>query len=276
MPYAHYDPDSSSWRTSQLSLLEDSTSSSVTFTKAGSMRSGRLYERPTLVQRTGVNVSSSSLMPTPQSRDYKGVPADGFNQSNLVRTVERMLPTAVVTDSFGARNRTSGRSNPDSNHHDGVTLNDWIRLLPTARSTDGPKGGPGQVNGRGIPDSLPAIGALLPTPVVNDMGEGKTPEKWDAWTEEMRSRHTNGNGHGKSLAIEAQRLLPTPSSADGTGGRVYRDDFCSTTGKKQDGTKTQVTLAHAIKLTGAISPLPSDGGNEPSDGPLPLPLWTDD
>jgi DNA (cytosine-5)-methyltransferase 1 len=46
---------------------------------------------------------------------------------------------------------------------------------------------------------------LLPTPAVNDMGAGKTPQEWDEWTDAMRERHGNGNGHGKSLSIEAQR-----------------------------------------------------------------------
>ena len=65
--------------------------------------------------------------------------------------------------------------------------------------------------------------SLLPTPAVNDMGEGKDVDAWDAWTERMRAAHGNGNGHGKSLAIEAQRmLLPTPSVADVTGGRKSR------------------------------------------------------
>lgn len=59
---------------------------------------------------------------------------------------------------------------------------------------------------------------LLPTPVVNDMGEGKTVERWDEWTEDLKSRHGNGNGHGDSLAIQAQRMLPTPTTADGKGG----------------------------------------------------------
>lgn len=66
---------------------------------------------------------------------------------------------------------------------------------------------------RGEPD-----GALLPTPVTNDMGAGKTVEGWDAWTDAMRAKHGNGNGHGKSLAIEAQRLLPTPRAQDGPKG----------------------------------------------------------
>lgn len=47
---------------------------------------------------------------------------------------------------------------------------------------------------------------LLPTPAVNDMGKAYTPEEWDAWTERMKAAHGNGNGHGKSLEIEAARL----------------------------------------------------------------------
>jgi DNA (cytosine-5)-methyltransferase 1 len=46
------------------------------------------------------------------------------------------------------------------------------------------------------------------------MGEGKTVEAWDEWTGKMREAHGNGNGHGKSLAIEAQRLTVTPQEED--------------------------------------------------------------
>ena len=65
---------------------------------------------------------------------------------------------------------------------------------------------------------------LLPTPAVNDMGAGKTPPQWDEWTARMKADHGNGNGHGKSLEIEAQRLLPTPAASDGpNGGRGEAD-----------------------------------------------------
>jgi DNA (cytosine-5)-methyltransferase 1 len=53
---------------------------------------------------------------------------------------------------------------------------------------------------------------LLPTPAVNDMGAGKTVGQWDDWTARMQAKHHNGNGHGKSLAIEALRLLKTPTA----------------------------------------------------------------
>lgn len=96
-------------------------------------------------------------------------------------------------------------------------------LLPTPRATDGTKGGPGQRGSSGDL-MLPSAVALLPTPAVNDMGDGKTSEAWDEWTADMQARHGNGNGHGKSLAIEAQRLLPTPTSqaAKHAGGDTDR------------------------------------------------------
>lgn len=42
------------------------------------------------------------------------------------------------------------------------------------------------------------------------MGAGYDVESWEAWTARMKSAHGDGNGHGKSLHIEALRLLPTP------------------------------------------------------------------
>jgi hypothetical protein len=44
------------------------------------------------------------------------------------------------------------------------------------------------------------------------MGAGKTVEKWDSWTAEMKARHGNSNGHGKSLSIKVRKLLPTPTA----------------------------------------------------------------
>jgi hypothetical protein len=71
--------------------------------------------------------------------------------------------------------------------------------------------------------ALPTVGpessSLLPTPAVNDMGAAYTPDEWDAWTARMQEKHSNGNGHGKSLAIEAQRLLPTPTVGDSASAR---------------------------------------------------------
>lgn len=55
---------------------------------------------------------------------------------------------------------------------------------------------------------------LLPTPTVVDLGNNKTVEEWETWTKEQRDKHNNGNGHGASLSIEVQKLLPTPNTMD--------------------------------------------------------------
>lgn len=111
----------------------------------------------------------------------------------------------------------------------GLDLRTAVHLLPTPVASEGTK--PSNTMGVGRrkatgevfltnvivslcgldPSETPT---LLPTPAVNDMGEGKTPEAWDEWTADMQAKHGNGNGHGKSLAIEAQRLLPTPRAEE--------------------------------------------------------------
>jgi hypothetical protein len=105
---------------------------------------------------------------------------------------------------------------------------------------------------------VPAIGAsgggvLLPTPVVNDMGRGKTPEQWDSWTAEMKAKHGNGNGHGKSLSIEVLRLLPTPTMVD---SKVF--------GPTIDWEKR--LAKHAPHTASVLMGLRLNDGSESSDG----------
>jgi hypothetical protein len=132
---------------------------------------------------------------------------------------------------------------------------------------------------------------LLPTPAVNDMGEGKTPEAWDEWTEKMQAKHQNGNGHGKSLAIEAMRLMPTPTVDDASN--VTRDsgeyqsltravrmmptpnasDFRGSTSPEsaKDWEQRGVNLPERIqRLRGATTAPPSNDTPEPSDDQLRL------
>lgn len=85
-------------------------------------------------------------------------------------------------------------------------------------------------NSRGLPSDgtdyqslMNTVMTLLPTPAVNDMGAAYTPDEWDAWTAEMKAKHNNGNGHGKSLNVEAQRLLPTPTRRDHKDSEIRRE-----------------------------------------------------
>ena len=148
-PFARWDRDSQSWRTSEATSLWALTLSSLTLPQWGGLRDGELCEHPTPALATSVLDCSS--LPTPSANDTTGAEDQ-------------------------AQRKIRGAGGP------------MLRDLPT----------------------------LLPTPAVNDMGRGKTPEDWDAWTAKMQAAHGNGNGHGKSLEIEAQRLLPTPRSTDGT------------------------------------------------------------
>jgi DNA (cytosine-5)-methyltransferase 1 len=104
----------------------------------------------------------------------------------------------------------------------GGSSTETAAMLPTPRATDGTKGGPNQRGSNGDLMLPSAVAQLLPTPAVNDMGKAYTPEEWDAWTAAQKAKHGNGNGHGKSLEIEAARLMPTPSVADTQGGRQAR------------------------------------------------------
>ena len=62
-----YDRDTSSWRTSQRSLLEDYQPSLPTLPRSGSMRSGYVYEHPTWAPH--IDASGGSAWPTPNAHD---------------------------------------------------------------------------------------------------------------------------------------------------------------------------------------------------------------
>lgn len=64
---ASYDRDTSSWRTSQVSLMMDSIEFSGPWPASGMMRSGRLYRRTGLASL--ISERESSLLPTPVASD---------------------------------------------------------------------------------------------------------------------------------------------------------------------------------------------------------------
>ena len=104
-----------------------------------------------------------------------------------------------------------------------------LTLLLTPTATDSmPAQDPEDRKARGYGAFLSDLPKLLPTPAVNDMGASYTPDEWDAWTARMKAAHGNGNGHGKSLSIEAQRLLPTPQARD------YKDHQVQVAGHRPD------------------------------------------
>lgn len=148
----------------------------------------------------------------------RSVPVIGANASSSSGLQELAWPTPVVTDSFGARNRTSGRSNPNSKHHDGVTLNDAIilyqgsaRPTPTASMVTG-LGSEGRDGGDNLQTAVTKFQASArPTPTASDWkGSGPTIERSD------------GKMRGDRLDYAAEQFWSTPSVADTEGGRKSR------------------------------------------------------
>lgn len=140
---------------------------------------------------TGVGGPALTLLQTPRTSDTNGAGAHGQGGMDL-RTVASLLPTPTSRDHKGRNQRD-----------DATCLTG--ALLPTPRATDGTNGGPNQRGSSGDLMLPSAVQHLLPTPVVNDMGEGKTVEWWDDWTARAKATHGNGNGHGASLHIESLR-----------------------------------------------------------------------
>ncbi len=71
--FANFDPDTSSWRTSQLSLLEDSMSFSPTWPRAGMTRSGTAFPLRPLAPLTAE--TASGLLHTPTAKANQGAPS---------------------------------------------------------------------------------------------------------------------------------------------------------------------------------------------------------
>lgn len=167
---AFYDQVSSSWKTSQESLLLEEPALLERLPKSGMTQNGVLYELQTLEPATVENAGSVLLL-TPQ----------------------------VTEDRYGRPEKFINRS------HDQLT------------------------------DQL---AHLFPTPVVNDMGRGKTPEEWAAWVKKVGQ-------HGDSLSVELQ-MLPTPQAWDANRGpdnsRLRGD------GKRKSGAHGTLNLAGALAL----------------------------
>jgi hypothetical protein len=98
------------------------------------------------------------------------------------------------------------------------------------------------------------------------MGAGKTVEKWDSWRAEMKARHGNSNGHGPSLSIEVQRLLPTPTAWLGRRPSHSIGDAERWNNKERS---RELSDCIAATMPGETTPPPSPDGSGPVDDAPP-------
>jgi hypothetical protein len=117
--FARFDPDSCIWKTSQLSLFEESAASSLTWPAAGSMRNGAAFARPTLAPCTSaIGGFAMGGWPTPTAKDSAcSVANGGVTLTDAVRRVHLAdfpTPTAAPYGSSGngSGSNTASRARP--------------------------------------------------------------------------------------------------------------------------------------------------------------------
>jgi hypothetical protein len=221
-PFAFFDPDSSSWRMCQGSLLEDSGESCTTWPKQVTWDLEYVYQLETWVPPTYAN-ASSSLLPTPDGslfNDGQSVEAyrerkereleKGYNGNGGGTTLAmqvRLLPTPGANDSTGAEKETR-HARQEEGRTGSAALRDLPHLLPTPAARDAK--GPHMEDREGGMSLGAATERLLPTPLAGDADGGRTSKGQDRPDE-------------SGLRKVAQRMLPTPMANPenpGSGGEL--------------------------------------------------------
>jgi hypothetical protein len=119
----------------QSSLFRQEQPYSENLPNSGSMRNGRLYERPMLVHRISGTGRSSSRgeWRTPNTRDHHagGPRLDAENRQTSLVDQAKMWPTPRSND-----DRLSAHNNRDHSTMAGGSLTDAIRMWPTPQARD--------------------------------------------------------------------------------------------------------------------------------------------
>lgn len=108
---ASYDHDSSSWRTSQRSLLAGSPECLVTLPRSGTIRSGSLCALPTLGHHTDANASSSWLTPRAIYGEHSGMKCTKHLTGQAI--AESARPTPTRCGRVALEHQPKGSLNPD-------------------------------------------------------------------------------------------------------------------------------------------------------------------
>lgn len=129
--FARYDPNSSSWKTPQCSLLEGLDEFSETWPRWGMMRNGECSELSTLAPRTDeIESGSSELWPTP-CLPGNGGSHEKAKMKRLLQMAAMRLPTPTARDwksGTGAKERP-GHALPLSSAIGGQLNPSWVEWL---------------------------------------------------------------------------------------------------------------------------------------------------
>jgi hypothetical protein len=211
----NYDPATSSLRTSQLSLLEDSTSCLRTLPRAGSMRNGTIYQRRPLAPLTGGTGSGSWRTPRASEAAHHGRTATGHGKQTGL--VEQVMKWATPTQSDGTGGPGNSGRDGGENLRTQVANAERAKLtkdgLWTTPCTDDTGHRKGSYEQGGTALSTQAGGSLNPTWVEWLMGFplGWTDCEPSATASSPRS--PNGSAGNSSNGERATPLSPTQPRA---------------------------------------------------------------
>lgn len=292
-PFAFFDRESSSWRTSQGSLLPDSESLPPTWPRSGTAFDGAASERLTSALRTDAS-ESSSLLPTPSA--YESTPTDEFSDEvresltdphkrlylpgrkwHAQRTLARMAGALFPTPTGDDANNVTRESGDFQS-----LARETNKLLPTPNANEGRAAkdfDPDSYSksGRSLPTLARAAGEdkLLPTPVVTDSyGSRRSTARTDEWTSNEGTSLTDAIWETQGRETDTKgNLLPTPSARD-RKGKSAREPHRSDNGKLRSDRERP--LSDIDLLTGASTKPPSSAGKRSSGDPLPGQLTIED
>ena len=169
-----------------------------------------IFDRASWCWRTFGGMFPSDSMPS-----LVTFPVSGMTRGGELFELPMLVPAIIEPDCLSllptpVADHSRGLAQPGTDY---ASLPNAVIFLPTPAARDWKDGGPSAAGRR---RHSPPLIDLLPTPVVNDIGAGKTVGDWDAWTTRMRDRH--GNGNGPSLEIETRRLLSECTRQQSTVG----------------------------------------------------------
>ncbi len=206
--FAWYDPDMSSWKTSQGSLLPEWATYSETWPRSGTTVNGKAFRLPLLAPHTYDGGSSS--WPTPQASE--GHPAvqgrDPWKRAASGKQVQltdrvRMWPTPAAQESQPTEEFVQElRANQDSPNqrtylpgrkwHTQNTLSRAVRLWPTPRT---PTGGrtvrekrPSKVTGSYLEEALADPERYFNPERSSELSDAVAVQLWPTPTESMADR----------------------------------------------------------------------------------------
>jgi hypothetical protein len=254
--FAFFDRASSSWKTSQRSLLGGWTAFSETLPRAGTMRSGRLFERRMSERPT--DETDSSCWPTPTASEYGScvggsMGRDGQPVRPSLHTMARQWPTPQAHDACGAKTpeqieamrarapkRKGGGAPGISNLNEAV-------LWPTPTASMGTDGNANRGGAR--------QGELLLLGMARAVSSREWPTPCAADSDRASGTFARGN---PTLDDAARDLWPTPTATDAKASGAA--GYSTESGRHPGVTLTDATVRGAMSTNSRPAPTRSPNG----------------